>query len=122
MTHSTLLLKLQTEPAILSNFLQTLTTRTLTAHHSVLIIDVLESVSAPQMPEDFVPGPEDHKLVHDLTEIWDKLSQRSLLEDWHDAEDIPARQDAVHQIFFLVNQCRNHFRCVNITTAHFQKV
>ena len=34
--------------------------RSLTAHHSVLIIDVLESVSAPQMPEDFVPGPDDH--------------------------------------------------------------
>ena len=67
--------------------------RSLTAHHSVLIIDVLESVSAPQMPEDFVPGPDDHKLVHDLTEIWDKLSSRSLLEDWHDAEDI--REEAL---------------------------
>ncbi len=52
--------------------------RSLTAHHSVLILDVLESVTAPQMPEDFQPSPEDHKLVHDLTEIWDKLSSRSL--------------------------------------------
>ena len=67
--------------------------RSLTAHHSVLVIDVLESVSAPQMPEDFEPGPDDHKLVHDLTEIWDKLSSRSLLEDWHDAEDI--REEAL---------------------------
>ena len=67
--------------------------RSLTAHHSVLILDVLESVSAPQMPEDFQPGAEDHQLVHDLTEIWDKLSQRSLLEDWHDAEDI--REEAL---------------------------
>ena len=67
--------------------------RSLTAHHSVLIVDVLESVSAPQMPEDFQPGENDHKLVHDLTEIWDKLSSRSLLEDWHDAEDI--REEAL---------------------------
>ncbi len=67
--------------------------RSLTAHHSVLILDVLESVTAPQMPEDFQPAPEDHKLVHDLTEIWDKLSSRSLLEDWHDAEDI--REEAL---------------------------
>ncbi|MBR1790595.1 MAG: biosynthetic arginine decarboxylase [Bacteroidaceae bacterium] len=67
--------------------------RSLTAHHSVLIVDVLESVSAPQMPEDFQPGEKDHKLVHDLTEIWDKLSTRSLLEDWHDAEDI--REEAL---------------------------
>ena len=62
--------------------------RSLTAHHSVLILDVLESVSVPQMPEDFQPGENDHQLVHDLTEIWDKLSTRSMLEDWHDAEDI----------------------------------
>ena len=67
--------------------------RSLTAHHSVLIVDVMESVTAPQMPEDFVPGEHDHKLVHDLTEIWDKLSTRSLLEDWHDAEDI--REEAL---------------------------
>ena len=67
--------------------------RSLAAHHSVLVVDVMESVSAPQMPEDFEPGPEDHKLVHDLTEIWDKLSSRSMLEDWHDAEDI--REEAL---------------------------
>ena len=67
--------------------------RSLTAHHSVLIIDVMESVTAPQMPEDFQPSEDDHKLVHDLTEIWDKLSTRSLLEDWHDAQDI--REEAL---------------------------
>ena len=67
--------------------------RSLTAHHSVLIVDVMESVTAPQMPEDFQPSESDHKLVHDLTEIWDKLSSRSLLEDWHDAEDI--REEAL---------------------------
>jgi len=67
--------------------------RSLTAHHSVLVIDVLESVSAPKMPEDFVPGEDDHQLVHDLTDIWDKLSPRSMLEDWHDAEDI--REEAL---------------------------
>lgn len=67
--------------------------RSLTAHHSVLILDVMESVTAPQMPEDFQPTDEDHKLVHDLTDIWDKLSSRSMLEDWHDAEDI--REEAL---------------------------
>ena len=67
--------------------------RSLTAHHSVLVLDVLESVTPPQMPEDFQPGEDDHKLVHDLTEIWDKLSSRSMLEDWHDAEEI--REEAL---------------------------
>ena len=67
--------------------------RSLSAHHSVLIMDVLESVSHAQMPEDFQPSESDHQLVHDLTEIWDKLSSRSMLEDWHDAEDI--REEAL---------------------------
>lgn len=62
--------------------------RSLTAHHSVLIVDVLESVSMPHMDEDFHASEQDHQLVHDLTEIWDKLSTRSMLEDWHDAQDI----------------------------------
>ncbi|MGN0086838.1 MAG: biosynthetic arginine decarboxylase [Alloprevotella sp.] len=67
--------------------------RSLTAHHSVLILDVLESVNVPRMAEDFQPSESDHQLVHDLTEIWDKLSSRSMLEDWHDAEDI--REEAL---------------------------
>lgn len=67
--------------------------RSLTAHHSVLILDVLESVSAPQMDEDFQSAEGDHQLVRDLSEIWDKLSSRSMLEDWHDAEDI--REEAL---------------------------
>ncbi len=62
--------------------------RSLTAHHSVLVVDVLESVSMPHMDENFHPNETDHQLVHDLTEIWDKLSPRSMLEDWHDAQDI----------------------------------
>ena len=62
--------------------------RSLTAHHSVLVVDVMESVSMPHMDEIFHPTEQDHQLVHDLTEIWDKLSPRSMLEDWHDAQDI----------------------------------
>lgn len=62
--------------------------RSLTAHHSVLIVDVLENVSMPHMDENFHPSEQDHQLVHDLAEIWDKLSTRSMLEDWHDAQDI----------------------------------
>ena len=62
--------------------------RSLTAHHSVLILDVLECASMPYMPEDFQPAEGDHQLVRDLTEIWDKLSSRSMLEDWHDAHDL----------------------------------
>ena len=68
--------------------------RSLTAHHSVLILDVLESVSVPQMDENFEATENDHQLVRDLSEIWDKLSPRSMLEDWHDAEQ--TREEALN--------------------------
>lgn len=67
--------------------------RSLTAHHSVLVIDVLETASLPEMPEEFEAKLDDHKLVKDLYDIWDNLSSRSMLEDWHDAEQI--REEAL---------------------------
>ena len=62
--------------------------RSLAAHHSVLVIDVLETASLPEMKEEFQPAENAHKLVKDLYDIWDNLNQRSMLEDWHDAEQI----------------------------------
>ena len=62
--------------------------RSLTAHHSVLVIDVLETASLPEMPEEFEAKDSDHQLVKDLDEIWDNLNSKNMLEDWHDAEQI----------------------------------
>ncbi len=62
--------------------------RSLAAHHSVLVIDVLETASLPEMPEEFEAKETDHQLVKDLYEIWDNLNTRNMLEDWHDAEQI----------------------------------
>jgi arginine decarboxylase len=62
--------------------------RSLAAHHSVLVIDVLETASLPEMPEEFEPDENSHQLVKDLYDIWDNLSARNVLEDWHDAEQI----------------------------------
>ena len=67
--------------------------RSLTAHHSVLVIDVLETASLPEMKESFEPAENAHQLVKDLYDIWDNLNQRSMLEDWHDAEQI--REEAL---------------------------
>lgn len=67
--------------------------RSLAAHHSVLVIDVLETASLPEMKEEFEPGESDHQLVKDLYDIWDNLDSRSMLEDWHDAEQI--REEAL---------------------------
>ena len=62
--------------------------RSLTAHHSVLVIDVLETASLPEMEEEYEPDENSHQLVKDLYEIWDNLNPRTMLEDWHDAEQI----------------------------------
>ena len=62
--------------------------RSLAAHHSVLVIQVLETASLPEMPEEWEVSPDDHQLVKDLYEIWDNLTQRSALENWHDAQQI----------------------------------
>ena len=67
--------------------------RSLSAHHSVLVIDVLETASLPEMREEFAPADRDHQLVKDLYEIWDNLNTRTMLEDWHDAEQI--REEAL---------------------------
>ena len=57
--------------------------RSLSAHHSVLVIDVLETASLPEMSEEFEAKETDHQLVKDLYDIWDNLDSRNMLEDWH---------------------------------------
>ncbi len=70
--------------------------RSLSAHHSLLIMEVLETASLPEMPEEFEVSADDHELVKELYEIWDNLTQRSALESWHDAQQI---RDEVLQMF-----------------------
>ena len=67
--------------------------RSLAAHHSVLVINVLGVASLPEMPEEFEAKETDHQLVKDLYEIWDNLNPKSMLEDWHDADQI--REDCL---------------------------
>lgn len=62
--------------------------RSLSAHHSVLIMQVLETASLPKMNDNWEPAPDAHQLVKDMYEIWDHLNPRTLLEDWHDAQQI----------------------------------
>ena len=63
--------------------------RSLTAHHSVLVVDVLETTSLPEWDDKVdTVCEEDNELVRDMYEIWDKINQARLLEDWHDALQI----------------------------------
>src|SRR5574344_2881959 len=63
--------------------------RSLTAHHSVLIFEVLETASLPEMDEEWEVGKEDHELVQELYEIWDNLNQSRMIEAWLNARRPP---------------------------------
>jgi len=67
--------------------------RSLTAHHSVLVFEVLETTSLPEWDENEGLNENDHELVQELYGIWDQLNQTKLLESWHDAQQI--REEAL---------------------------
>ena len=63
--------------------------RSLTAHHSVLIFEVLETATLPSWDEEKDKLEEDaHELVVELYNLWDNLNQTKILETWHDAQQI----------------------------------
>ena len=67
--------------------------RSLSAHHSVLIFEALESTSLPEWNDNEEVGPDAHELLRELYQIWDKLDQPRSLESWHDALQI--REEAL---------------------------
>ena len=62
--------------------------RALTAHHSVLVFEVLETATFPEWDEKIEIQEDDHELVKELYNIWDSLTSQRMLEAWHDAQQI----------------------------------
>ena len=69
--------------------------RSLTAHHSVLIIQVLETAQLPIWKDDDELGENPHELAAELYNIWDKIDSSRVFEDWHDALQI--REEALER-------------------------
>lgn len=67
--------------------------RSLTAHHSILIFEVLETATLPAWDDSDTVTENDHELVRELYKIWDDLNQRGMMEAWHDAQQI--REEAL---------------------------
>ncbi len=68
--------------------------RSLTAHHSILVLEALETAGLPEWDDKNDTVDEgDNELVKDLYEIYDKINKGRLLEDWHDALQI--REEAL---------------------------
>jgi len=72
--------------------------RSLTAHHSILIFEVLETTTLSSWGEEEVVADTDHELVKDLFQLWDKVNQSRMLETWHDAQQI--REEALDKFSF----------------------
>ncbi len=67
--------------------------RSLTAHHSVLVFEVLETASLPRWKDSEEIEADSHELARELYDIWDKLDKPRLFESWHDALQI--REEAL---------------------------
>ena len=67
--------------------------RSLTAHHSILIFEVLETTQLPVWKDNQEIDPEAHELARELYDIWDRLDSARLFESWHDALQI--REEAL---------------------------
>ncbi|MCC7319011.1 MAG: biosynthetic arginine decarboxylase, partial [Bacteroidales bacterium] len=67
--------------------------RALTAHHSVLVIEVLESTHLSTWDDDEEVKESDHELLHELYKSWENLNQTKMLETWHDTQQI--REEAL---------------------------
>ncbi len=67
--------------------------RSLTAHHSVLIFEVLETTQLPVWKDSQEIEPDAHELARELYDIWDRLDSARLFESWHDALQI--REEAL---------------------------
>ena len=67
--------------------------RSLTAHHSILIFEVLETTQLPVWKDSQEIGADDHELARELYDIWDRLDGARLFESWHDALQI--REEAL---------------------------
>lgn len=67
--------------------------RALTAHHSVLVFNVLETTSVPTWTSKDKVTKKDHELVQELHELLKSLNSRTMIEAWHDCQQ--AREETL---------------------------
>jgi arginine decarboxylase len=67
--------------------------RALTAHHAVLVFNVLGTHEILKKEAPVAPQAEEHEKVHELWEIYNKLSLRNITELYHDT--VQAKEDSI---------------------------
>ena len=72
--------------------------RALTAYHSMLVFDVLDVASFPDLDHELTIKEDAPTVVQDLHYIWKQASNKNIIESWHDALDL---KDQAQNQFFL---------------------
>ena len=82
--------------------------RAMTAHHAVLITNVMEIDRAPEGDAGKAPGDDEPLILHDLWQGLENLSQRSALEAYHDAVHWLSEAQAmyIHGVLTLAQRAR----------------
>ena len=82
--------------------------RALTAHHSVLIVEVFGATTKPEADPDWTPAKDDHAILHELYRIRElvRANGRSLrlaevLEAYHDAAEQRQQADTLFSFGYL---------------------
>jgi arginine decarboxylase len=94
--------------------------RAMTAHHSVLVFDVL-GVSELRHAEAPQPVTEDEpKVIHDLHEIWGHITRKNALESWHDL--LSAKEEAATAFSLGYLDLRARARVEKLFQANCEKL
>ena len=80
--------------------------RSMVAHHSVLIFDVLgvSELRIAETPE--APSEDDPRVVQDLWETWNGLSRKNPLEGWHDLTQLKEEAGTLFALGYLDMRAR----------------
>jgi arginine decarboxylase len=94
--------------------------RAMTAHHSVLVFDVLgvselRHAEAPQAVAEDEP-----KVLHDLYELWGHISRKNALESWHDL--LSAKEEAATAFSLGYLDLRARARVEKLFQANCEKL
>jgi len=74
--------------------------RAVVAHHSVLVVEALNTVEKPgKAPANI--ATEEHKLLRELREIGEMVEQRELAESWHDLVQIREESQKMFELGLL---------------------
>ena len=80
--------------------------RAMVAHHSILVFDVLgvDEVNTSEQPEEV--APDDPKIVRDFSDVLTRISEKNLLESFHDAVQLKEEAGSLFSLGYLNLEAR----------------